>query len=115
VEETQMKQTKRPWGNFKTFIMNKKCTVKILEIKAKGRLSLQKHKKRKELWFFLNPATVQLGNKKIKVKKGSLIKIPKNKLHRIIADKCRVQVLEISIGKFEEKDEIRVEDKYGRK
>jgi len=27
----------------------------------------------------------------------------------------KVRVLEISLGKFSEKDEIRLEDKYGRK
>ena len=110
-----MKNVKKPWGSFKQFVLNKKCTVKILEIKAREQLSLQKHKKRKELWYFLTQAVIQVGNKKIKVKKGSLIKIPKNKAHRIIAGKKKVSVLEISLGKFEENDEIRIEDKYGRK
>lgn len=110
-----MKQEKRPWGKFKQFVLNKKCTVKILILKPKQQLSLQKHKKRKELWFFFNSATVQLGKKKIKVKKGKLIKIPKNRPHRILTGKSKVRVLEISLGKFEEKDEIRIEDKYGRK
>ena len=109
-----MKKVKRPWGEFKQFVLNKKCTVKILEIKPKQELSLQKHKKREEQWYFLEPGIVQLGNKKIKVKEGELIKIPKNKPHRIIAGKNKVRVLEVSFGKFEEKDEVRLEDKYGR-
>lgn len=111
---TKIKEEKRPWGSFKQFVLNKKCTVKILELKPKQQLSLQKHKKRKELWYFFDKATVQLGNKKIKIKVGSLIKIPKNKPHRIMAGKNKVRILEISLGKFNEKDEIRLEDKYGR-
>ena len=110
-----MKQINRPWGNFKQFVLNKKCTVKILEVKPNQQLSLQKHKKRKELWYFLTPGMVQLGNKKLKVKNGELITIPKRKAHRLIAGNRKVIVLEVSLGKFNERDEIRLEDKYGRK
>ena len=110
-----MKEVKRPWGLFKQFILNKKCTVKILEIKPKQELSLQKHKNREEQWYFFTDAIIQLKDKKIKIKKDELIKIPKKTPHRIIAGKKKIKVLEISIGKFDEKDEIRIEDKYGRK
>lgn len=110
-----MKEVKRPWGLFKQFALNEKCTVKILEINPKQELSLQKHKNRIENWYFLEDGIVQLGNKKIKLKKGQLIKIPKGKPHRIIAGKKKTRVLEISFGNFNEKDEIRLEDKYGRK
>jgi|SRR3989338_5008956 len=110
-----MKEVKRPWGNFKEFAKNKKCTVKILIINPHEELSLQKHKKRSETWYFLTPGIVQLKNRKLNIKKGSLIKINKNQPHRIIALKNPVQILEISFGNFSEKDEIRIEDKYGRK
>ena len=122
-----MKEVKRPWGDFKQFVLNKKCTVKILSLNPKQELSLQIHKKRAEMWYFLDKAIVQLGKKKIKVKivtdvnelnkvkKGDTIKIKKMVPHRIIAGKNKVQVLEISFGKFDEKDEIRLEDIYGRK
>jgi len=109
-----MKKVKRPWGNFKQFILNKKCTVKVLTLKPKQSLSLQLHKKRKELWFFFDKATVQIRKKKKEVKEGDIIKIPKKTPHRIIAGSKRVQVLEISSGTFSEKDEKRLEDKYGR-
>ena len=52
---------------------------------------------------------------KKKVKRDSLVKIPKMKAHRLFAKNKKVAVLEISYGKFNEKDEIRLEDKYGRK
>jgi mannose-6-phosphate isomerase-like protein (cupin superfamily) len=67
------------------------------------------------LWYFLDNAVVQLGNKKIKVKQGKSIRIPRKKAHRIISEKSKIRVLEISFGDFREGDEIRREDKYGRK
>ncbi len=110
-----MKLVNRPWGDFKEFVKNKKCTVKILEIKSRQELSLQYHNKREEMWYFLDKAAVQLGDRKIKVSPGELVKIPKRKSHRIISLGNKVRVLEISIGHFSELDEKRLEDEYGRK
>ena len=109
-----MKTVKRPWGNFEQFVLNKKCTVKILNVKPKGILSLQKHKKRKEMWYFLTNGWVQLGNKEKKIKKGEIVNVGKGKAHRIFSKSSAVRVLEVSLGNFNEKDEIRLEDKYGR-
>lgn len=110
-----MKEVKRPWGDFKQLAFNEKCTVKILEVKPNQILSLQKHKKRKEIWHFLTNGYVQIGKKKFGVKKGETIMVKKMQAHRIFAKKNKVKVLEISFGTFSEKDEIRLEDKYGRK
>jgi len=110
-----MKIVKRPWGEFKQFAFNEKCTVKILSVKPSQELSLQKHKNRIEEWYFLTDGFVQLGKKVKKVKKGEKIKIGKGVVHRVIAKKKKVEFLEIAHGKFDEKDEIRLEDKYGRK
>jgi len=110
-----MKEVRRPWGVFKQFVLNKKCTVKILEVKPTQELSLQKHKKRKENWYFLTSGIVQIGGIRKKVKEGGMVKIEKNVSHRLIAGKNKVEVLEISFGNFSEDDEIRMEDKYRRK
>jgi mannose-6-phosphate isomerase-like protein (cupin superfamily) len=110
-----MKEVKRPWGLFKQFVLNKKCTVKIIEIKPNQELSLQKHMKREENWYFLTPGFVQIGEKKKKVKEGEVVKIGKKVPHRILAGAKEVKVLEISLGNFSEGDEIRMEDKYNRK
>jgi mannose-6-phosphate isomerase-like protein (cupin superfamily) len=109
-----MRVTNRPWGNFKLFVKNKKCSVKILEVKPKQQLSLQYHKKRKEIWYFLTPGYVQLGMKIIKVKKGEEIKVKRGRAHRVIAKNKKVIFLEVAYGKYSEGDEIRMEDKYGR-
>ena len=110
-----MKEVTRPWGVFKQFALNEKCTVKILEIKPHEELSLQKHKQREENWYFITSGFVQIGENKKRVKKGELVIIKKNVPHRIFARWKKVKVLEISYGNFKENDEIRMEDKYKRK
>lgn len=110
-----VKTVHRPWGEFKQFALNKKCTVKIIEVKPKQELSLQKHKFRQEEWYFLTPGIVQVGKRKKKIKEGGFVKIEKNTPHRLIAGNKEVRVLEISLGEFREGDEIRLEDKYNRK
>jgi mannose-6-phosphate isomerase-like protein (cupin superfamily) len=110
---------KRPWGGFIKFIDNKPCTVKILEIKKGESLSLQSHKLREEFWYVISgKVKVILGIKTSKLKgkileEGEFVQIPKKILHRAEGIKTS-RILEISTGKFEENDEIRYEDKYGR-
>ena len=109
-----VKLVKRPWGEYKQFVLNKKCTVKIIGIKPKQELSLQLHKHREEKWYFLTSGIVQIRREKKRMKKGEIVHIGKNVPHRIIAGNKEVLVLEISFGNFKEEDEIRLEDKYGR-
>ena len=110
-----MKKVVRPWGNFKQFILNKQCTVKLLVLNPHQELSLQSHKKREENWYFLDQGKVQIGSRKFHVKEGNYIHVRKNEKHRILAEKKKLRVIEIAIGKFDEKDETRYDDEYGRK
>jgi mannose-6-phosphate isomerase-like protein (cupin superfamily) len=109
-----VKEVRKPWGNFKEFIKNKKCTVKIIEVKSGQELSLQYHNHREEFWYFLDDGYAVIGKNKIKVKEGSFLKIPKKTSHRAIAGSKRMKFLEISKGNFSEKDIVRLDDKYGR-
>lgn len=110
-----IKEVRRPWGDFKQFAFNEKCTVKILSVKANEELSLQKHKHRKEIWYFLTNGYCQIGKKRKKIKEGRVVVIGKGIAHRLFAGSSPVKILEVSLGKFSEKDEIKLEDKYGRK
>jgi mannose-6-phosphate isomerase-like protein (cupin superfamily) len=106
----------RPWGSFIQFTHNDKNTVKILEIKPKEMLSLQSHKNRAEFWYIIegNP-TIVLNTKIKKYKPGDSIRVRKGVKHRIInKTNMKIRILEIAIGNFDEKDEIRYEDKYDR-
>ena len=114
------KDLRRPWGGFIKFIDNKPCTVKILQIKKGESLSLQMHKLREEFWYLVSgkiKVTIGKNPKSLKkkvLKEGEYISIPKKFLHRAQGLE-NSKVLEISTGKFQEGDEIRIEDKYGRK
>ena len=105
----------RPWGKFEQFTHNEKTTVKIITVNPKQKLSLQYHNKRKEFWRFLdNPAKITIGKKIIKVKAGSEFIIHKKTLHTVESLNKPVRFLEIAYGNFDEKDIVRIEDRYGR-
>ena len=114
-----IKTTLKPWGKFDQYALNEKVTVKIITVKKGGILSLQSHKNRKEFWVALDDGlTAVVGNKKIKLKKGETINVPKKAKHRIIASKTmkakEARFLEIAYGNFDENDIVRYDDAYGR-
>ncbi|MFH1656830.1 MAG: phosphomannose isomerase type II C-terminal cupin domain [Candidatus Nealsonbacteria bacterium] len=107
---------KRPWGKFEKYVENKVCTVKLHYINPNQEWSLQYHNKREEFYKIIEgSAEVTIGNKIIKAKKDDQFFVSKKTKHRIRAGKELVKVLEICFGKFDEKDEVRLEDKYNRK
>ena len=109
-------QEERPWGVFRQFIHNEPCTVKIITVKPKQFLSLQSHNKRSEFWRIVGGSgKVQIGENIFTVKKDDEYNIPVNTKHRLMGGDSVLEVLEISIGDFDENDIIRYEDKYGRK
>ncbi len=110
----KIKIDKRPWGVEKIFALNKKCSIKLLTVKPNQELSLQSHKHRQENWYFLDNARVQVGDKKFNVKAGDFISVKKRQKHRVISKSNIARFIEISFGKFDEKDEVRYEDRYGR-
>ena len=105
----------RPWGGFREFIENEKDTVKILFIKKGEAFSLQKHHYRDEFWRVLsgNP-DVTIGDETIRAKVGDEFEIPPETKHQVSTSMDDVEILEISRGRFEESDIVRIEDKYGR-
>jgi mannose-6-phosphate isomerase-like protein (cupin superfamily) len=105
----------RPWGSFEKFNQNERCTVKILYIKPRSRLSLQYHNKRREFWKVIEgSATAQVHNKESRLKEGDSITIPAKAMHRIKTANSGCIVLEISYGTFDENDIVRIEDDYNR-
>jgi mannose-1-phosphate guanylyltransferase len=105
----------RPWGRFEKFHQNESCTVKLIYINPKSRLSLQYHKERWEFWKIIRgTAYVELDYKYFILKEGDNIIIPKGTKHRVNADENKCIILEISYGKFDENDIVRLEDDYHR-
>ena len=106
----------RPWGKFEQFCHNEKVTVKIITVKPNSKLSLQFHNHRDEFWRIIEGSgQIILKKELINVKVGDEFFIPKKVEHRIITNNNSLKVLEISFGEFDEKDIVRLEDKYNRK
>ncbi|UCD04589.1 MAG: phosphomannose isomerase type II C-terminal cupin domain [Candidatus Woesearchaeota archaeon] len=107
---------KRPWGNFEQFCKNEKCTVKMITVNPNEKLSLQYHNDRDEFWrVVLGSGVVVIRDEEIKCKENDEFFIQKGTNHRIITKDSMMKLLEISFGDFDEKDIIRLEDKYNRK
>ncbi len=105
----------RPWGRFEKFHENKSCTVKLIYVNANSRLSLQYHKKRSEFWKVIKgTALVEIDEKRIVLGEGETITIPRQAKHRVLALESECVILEISYGRFDENDIVRLEDDYQR-
>lgn len=108
----------RPWGFYKTTVMNDYFQSKVISVNPKSQLSLQSHNHREEHWIVAHGfGTVQLDQSVIEVKCGSSIFIPKGCKHRLTntGDKESLIITEVQIGDyFGEDDIIRYEDIYGR-
>lgn len=108
----------RPWGFYKTTVMNEYFQSKVISVNPKSQLSLQSHNHREEHWIVAHGVgTVQLDQSMIEVKCGSSIFIPKGCKHRLTNtdDKESLIITEVQIGDyFGEDDIIRYEDIYGR-
>lgn len=111
-----IEKEKRPWGRFERYTLNELSTVKLVYLCRDKRLSLQYHNNRSEFWKIVKgPVKVQLGNDIKKLRTGETIEIPKKAIHRLIGAGTDAIILEVSLGKFEENDIVRLEDDYKRK
>ncbi|MDP2629717.1 MAG: phosphomannose isomerase type II C-terminal cupin domain [Candidatus Harrisonbacteria bacterium] len=105
----------RPWGGFRQLSQNSPSTVKILTIRSGEAFSLQYHERRSEFWLVLSGhPRITLGEEIIDANPGDEFSIEAKTKHRIEGVSDEVKVLEISFGEFDEKDIVRLDDKYGR-
>lgn len=108
----------RPWGFYKTTVMNNYFQSKVISVNPKAQLSLQSHNHREEYWIVAHGVgAVQLEQSTMEIHCGSSIFIPKGCKHRLINtdENESLIVTEVQIGDyFGEDDIIRYEDSYGR-
>lgn len=105
----------RPWGNFEQFCLNTPCTVKIINVNPHSALSLQYHNNRNEFWKVLDGiALIIIGDSEELAFKGDEFLIPVKTKHQIKTEMHSIQIMEISFGKFDEDDIVRLNDIYGR-
>ncbi len=107
--------TTRPWGSFTQFTHNTPSTVKIITVSPGEELSLQFHTKREEFWRVISGTPViTIGEEKHYGTTGQEFFIGKEIAHRIAGGEQGAEILEISLGDFDENDITRLEDRYGR-
>ena len=106
----------RPWGIFTQYAHNQQTTVKIIEVRPGGKLSVQRHQNRDELWVILSANLWITLNEEEKVRQiNDEVWIPRGTIHTV-ENRGRYwgSFLEISFGDFDEGDIERLNDKYGR-
>lgn len=108
----------RPWGFYKTTVMNDYYQSKIICVYPKSQLSLQSHDHREEHWIIAHgTGIVQIGESCMDAKCGCSFFIPKGCKHRLINtdEKESLVITEVQIGDYFSEDDIqRYEDIYGR-
>ena len=108
----------RPWGFYKTTVLNEYFQSKIISVKPGQQLSLQSHNRREEHWIVAHgTGTVQIEKSIINVSCGSSLFIPMGAKHRLTNtdSKENLIITEVQIGDYLSEDDIfRYEDNYGR-
>lgn len=108
----------RPWGFYKTAILNDYFQSKVISLKPGGKLSLQSHNHREEYWIIVHgEGLVQIEKSLLNVRCGSMLFIPKGAKHRLTNTDTEESLIltEVQIGAYlGEDDIIRYEDDYGR-
>lgn len=108
----------RPWGFYKTTVLNDYFQSKVISVKPGQQLSLQSHNHREEHWIVAHGSgTVQIEKSIINVSCGSSLFIPMGAKHRLTNTdkKENLIITEVQIGDYlGEDDIIRYEDIYGR-
>ena len=105
----------RPWGIFYDIAEHaNKWHLKLIKIKKGHRISLQKHKLRSEFLIIAEGRVkAQKNNRVFRLNTGNSISIKRGESHRLegITD---ATVVELSFGRHNEQDIIRLADDYGR-
>ncbi len=108
----------RPWGFYKTTVMNDYFQSKIICVYPGGQLSLQSHNRREEHWIVAHgTGIVQLDESILPVHCGSSVFIPKGCKHRLTNTDERESLIitEVQLGDYFGEDDIhRYDDIYGR-
>jgi mannose-6-phosphate isomerase len=107
----------RPWGFYEVLSDEVDHKVKRITVEPGKRLSLQRHKQRKEHWFIVcGESLVTVDDKETQAVSGQAVDIPQGSLHRITnKGKARLVYIEVQLGNYFGEDDIeRVEDDYGR-
>lgn len=107
--------TQRPWGSMTLYAQGPNFWVKTLTLKPGGRLSLQKHSGRGELWMCVEgEVTALVSGRRIPMQVFKATRFGRMVEHRLESEHGGT-VVELAYGSCDEDDIARIEDDYGRK
>ena len=108
----------RPWGFYKTTVLNDMYQSKVIYVMPGQALSLQSHKRREEYWQIVKgTGTIQIGESVHAVYPGASFFIPKGCKHRMTNTSTDETLIftEVQLGDYFGEDDIqRYEDIYNR-
>ena len=116
-EGREHKKIFRPWGFYVSVIEDNEWKVKMISVKPKEQLSLQRHKFRAEHWVVVKgTALIEINNKQFNLFENQSAFIPKESIHRLKNPGNKTLVLiEVQTGSYLGEDDIeRFNDSYGR-
>ena len=84
IQGTEHQICYRPWGNYKSLILEKKWQVKLINVKPGEKLSLQRHKYRSEHWIVVSgQAKVEVDGNEMILNENQSSYIPLGMKHRL--------------------------------
>lgn len=107
----------RPWGYYEVLLDEPYHKVKRITVLPGQRLSLQRHQRRAEHWYFVaGKARVSLGERELEFGLLDSVDIPRGEWHRVANPGEEPLVfIEVQTGDYFGEDDIeRLEDDYGR-
>ncbi|WP_051305193.1 phosphomannose isomerase type II C-terminal cupin domain [Desulfogranum mediterraneum] len=107
----------RPWGSFTILADESDHKVKRIVVKPGQRLSLQRHRHRREHWLMVSGVALVTRNEElITLRPGEALDIALGDIHRVQNDQGQdVVFIEVQLGDYFGEDDIeRFEDDYGR-
>ena len=112
-----MERGERPWGYYLVLHEEDGHKVKQFVVRPGARMSLQRHRRRSELWQVVRgEAEVTRGQEIVRLLPGGSVQIPPGVLHRVKSvGEENLVVIEVQMGDYLGEDDIeRFEDDYGR-
>ena len=107
----------RPWGYYLSIVEDSRWQVKLIQVKAGEKISLQLHHHRSEHWIIVKgTANVEVDNATKVLTENQSIYIPLGSKHRLSnPGKIPLVLIEVQSGSYVGEDDIvRFDDKYGR-
>ena len=107
----------RPWGFYEILEDREDHKVKRITVYPGKRLSLQRHERRQEHWYFIDgKGVVTLDDREVPVEPGKSVDIDFSVVHRVSnTGNQHLRFIEVQRGDYFGEDDIeRLEDDFGR-